>query len=216
MQRLIADDLVFLAVAAELSGWLLGPGGEPDVPPGLGLAVAGALLADLYSLGRISVSGDEVLGSPGRPAGDADLDGACDRVMAERPRRSVRWWVRGLAAAHPELRRLDVLHRAGLLSQYDKPAGPGPRSRTARYVFAPDYGYEGPLLDRLNAARRGEEADGRTLLLLAVVRAYGLHRQWFRDLPLADVERQLDAVLRGSWIGPPVAAALASAGLPGT
>lgn len=216
MQRLIADDLVFLAVAAELSGWPLGPGGEPDVPPGLDLAVAGALLADLYSLGRISVSREEVLGSPGRPTGDADLDGACDRIMAERSRRPVGWWVRGFAATHPELRRLDVLHRAGLVTEYDKPVGPGPRSRTARYVFAPEYGYEGPLLDRLNAARRGEAADDRTLLLLAVIRAYGLHRQWFRDLPFADVERQLDAVLRGSWIGPPVAAAIASAGLPRT
>jgi Golgi phosphoprotein 3 (GPP34) len=216
VHRLIADDLVFLAVAAELSGWPLGRGGEPDVPPGLGLAVAGALLADLYLLGRISVGREEVLGWPGRPTGHADLDGACDRIMAERSRRPVGWWVRGLAATRPELRRISVLRRAGLITEYAKPAGPGVRARTSRYIFAPEYGYEGPLLDQLNAARRGAGADGRTLLLLAVVRAYGLHAQWFRDLPFADVERQLDAVLRGSWIGPPVAAAIASAGLPGT
>ena len=64
---------------------------------------------------------------------------------------------------------------------------------------------------RPNRALSGGSTDDRTLLLLTVLRAAGLHHVWFQRLSPAEIDRQLDTLLADSWLWLPIQAAITTA-----
>lgn len=208
MRRFIADDLVTLAVSAEVSGWALDGSGRPVVPSGFDVVMAGGLLADLWVGGLITVHRDRVRGVAGQSAGDVDLDGVHDRIRSAWSTRTVGRWLRDIASRRPTLRRVDALRRSRVLAEYESRAG-GDGSASRR-VFLPDRPGEDLVLDEPRRVLHGGQADDRTLLLLTVLRAAGLHRVWFRDMPDDVIDVRLDTLLVGSWLWPPMRAAIAA------
>jgi hypothetical protein len=206
MRRLIADDVVTLAVGAELSGWALDSSGRPVVPSGLDVVVAGGLLADLWMGGLVTVHRDQVRGVAGQSAGDVDLDEVHDRIRSTWSTRTVGRWLRDIASGRPALRRVDGLRRSGVLAEYERRAGGD--GGASRRVFLPDRPGWDLVLDEPRRVLRGGPVDDRALLLLTVLRAAGLHRVWFRDIPAAAIDPQFDALLAGSWLWPPMRAAM--------
>ena len=177
------------------------------VPSGLDLVVAGALLADLRTANLVSVHRDRVRGIAGQPTGDVDLDEVHDRIRSRWPTRRVGRWLRDIASRHPAQRRVHALLRSGVLAEYESQAEED--HPAARRVFLPERAGEDLVLDEPRSGLRGGPVDGRTLLLLTVLRAAGLHRVWFPDIPPAEVEGRLDALVAGSWLWPPLHAATA-------
>ncbi len=198
---LLADELLLLAIAAENEGWGVEPDGRPIVDPGLTVAAAVAVLADLALLGRV-VPGREVVGV--ESTGDADLDAALGVVATEE--QAMAAWVRAVAGARPDLARLDRLRADRVLTEYESVA-----ARPARRLFSPEIGVEVPILDRARQAMKRGAADERTTALLALLRATGLHGLWFREMSTEELDRRLAAVIPADdWIGDAVATGIPS------
>ncbi len=189
---LLADELLLLAIAAENEGWGLEDDGRPIVDPRMTVASAVAVLADLALLGRV-VPGREVVGV--ESTGDADLDAALGVVAVQEPAMSA--WVRAVADTRPDVARLDRLRAKRVLTEYDSRA-----ATPARRLFSPEIGVEGPILDRLGRALKQGAGDERTVALLALLRATGLHERWFRGISTRERDRGFATVIPpGDWIG---------------
>lgn len=196
----IADEVLVLQLCTVNEGWRM-DGGRVAVPHGLDRAVAGGLLAELGVLGRVASRSDPVLPVSHALTGDLGLDAALLRVSRAAKPRWAREWVRVLAKGRPHDQRLERLRERGTVRTSTLP-GRGLRgTRQVPHVFVPEMGAEVSILGRCRRALDAGTADERTLALLGVMRATGLHRQWFRDFGAADLHHQIERLTAGRWYG---------------
>ncbi|MER7460388.1 GPP34 family phosphoprotein [Micromonospora sp. NPDC126480] len=187
----LAHDLVLLSYDDEGVDRL----GRPALDHGL----AGALLVELALAGRVTVTDDRLVVTDATPVGQRQLDEALQRINAEPKRRRPKEWVTRLARDLPE-QILDGLVTAGVLRrESDKVLWVFPRTRYPSSTGA-EPTVEAEARQRMLAAVAADSpVDPRTAALLGLVKAVGLHRGLFRDLPKDRVKRRLAEIGAGDW-----------------
>ncbi|MFG1675264.1 GPP34 family phosphoprotein [Micromonospora sp. NPDC049282] len=187
---LLTDELLLLAYDDGGTNRL----GRPHLDYGL----AGALLLELALARRVEVADKRLVVTDPTPTGVPLLDEALGTVAASRPRKP-KDWIGKLAKGLPD-RVLDGLVGAGVLrresdrvllvfprTRYPSPTGAEPAAETAARA-------------RMVAALVGDgPVDARTAALLALVRAVGLDRKLFRELPKDRVKARLNEIAAGDW-----------------
>jgi hypothetical protein len=167
--------------------------------PALDQGMAGALLLELALAGRIEVADERLVVTDPTPVGQQQLDDALARMGADEKRRRPKDWIGRLARDLPE-QVLDGLVTAGVLhresdrvlwifprTRYPSPTGTEPEVEAqARRRMVAAVATDGPV-------------DGRTAALIGLVRAVGLDRKLFAELPKQHVERRLAEIAAGDW-----------------
>ena len=171
----------------------------------LDLGLAGAVLLELALAERIDVDGGRVVVRNPAPTGDAIVDAALARIVADGKRRKPQAWVERLQ----KKLRAQVLARltaAGTVRRVeDKVLGIIPRTRYP----AGDPRPKADARARLDAAvRHGVRPDARTAALASLVLAASLARKVLPDVPRKDAKRRLAEVSAGEWAGPAVRKAI--------
>jgi hypothetical protein len=199
--KLIADELILLAIYPANGGWPVGADGMPRPPRYVGPAVAVALLAELALMGVISVDGDRVLSTGREVRGQQELAGTAAMIMGESRARPAAWWGMRVAATAPERYRLEVLRRRTSLLAFEYPIRRILRSTSEPRWFVPeDNAAIVSAVDRMDHALRTRVADERTTALLALVHACELHRAYFKDRSRRERERQIRGLVDGHWV----------------
>jgi hypothetical protein len=209
----IADEVVMLALYPDNDGWPVGADGLPRVPSYLRAAVSVALLADLAVAGAIAISGAINGGADGIGGGGERVSGTGRGVLADaesaalaariaaRPGQTADYWVAQIYAGEPQRRRLVLLHRQGLILEYEREVRRLWWSRTVRRWFVrEDDSVTALTVRRLGDALRAGKADERTTALLAVVHASGVHRGYFKDLDPRERERRITNLVGAHWV----------------
>jgi hypothetical protein len=195
----IARDVVFVILCGEHEGWPVDCDGNPRVPVGLDAGVAGGYLLELAITRSIEVQAGKVVALDGKPPVDADLAALLHEIAAEQRPRSVGWWIERIAARKPHLRQLQILRTYRLAAEYDKPVHGWFGKRTERRCFAPDWGSEAWIMEKLQGALTGEVTDDRIVGLLGILCAGGWHG-WFTTKG-AESTRRAEHMARNHWIG---------------
>jgi hypothetical protein len=170
----------------------------------LDAAVAGTLLAELATCGRIALDGKQVVVADPTPPGDEELDAALARMAAEARRRRPDWWVGKLKGSKLRKRLITRLTTRGILTQQRvRILGVFPAWRFP----ALDPGAGRAVRDRIADVLAGAEPDARTAALLAVLHAAKLDRKVFPD---ADRGR-IAQITEGDWVGDAVRRAINAA-----
>jgi hypothetical protein len=203
LPRSIADDVVLVALCGVNEGWVINRDGLPMIPVGLDAAVAGAYLIELELSSLIERRGAEIVTTQRQSHPDVDLAALAQRIAAERRARSAWWWIKHITDRQPHLRQLERLRRLRLVAEYENLVRGVFGKRPVKYCFAPDWGSEGPVMELLTAAVRGQKSDARTVGLLALLCAADLH-DWFMPED-ATIKRRLEDLVRNHWIANPVA-----------
>ena len=200
MALLVADELVLLALYPSDVGWRRGHAAVPDPPSWLGAGVAVALLAELALMGAIVIDSGRVVATNPQVSDDAELRETIAQIATHRKRRQADWWGLHLAAGKPEVRRLAHLHQRNLILDHQAVIRrPWWTTTTSTWFVPEDCSTVVHALDRLRAALRFADGDERTIALLAVVHACGLHRAYFKDLTRRERERQIRSLVRRHW-----------------
>ncbi|MEU2664163.1 GPP34 family phosphoprotein [Micromonospora sp. NPDC007220] len=167
--------------------------------PTLDYGLAGALLLELTLAGRVEVADDRLVVTDPTPVGQRQLDDALTRIATEPKRRKPKDWVSRLAKDLPE-QVLDGLVTAGVLRRdSDKVLWVFPRTRYPSTTGA-EPAVETQARQRMVAAVAADgPVDGRTAALIGLVRAVGLDRKLFAELPKEHVKRRLTEIAAGDW-----------------
>lgn len=167
--------------------------------PTLDYGLAGALLLELTLAGRVEVADDRLVVTDPTPVGQRQLDDALTRIATEPKRRKPKDWVSRLAKDLPE-QVLDGLVTAGVLRRdSDKVLWIFPRTRYPSTTGA-EPAVETQARQRMVAAVAADgPVDGRTAALIGLVRAVGLDRKLFAELPKEHVKRRLTEIAAGDW-----------------
>jgi hypothetical protein len=182
----LADRFLLLAVAADNDGWPLAEDDQPRVPSAYRRGAAAALLAELVLQNRVTPGTRATVLDPAA-TGDAELDAALDAVGPD-GRRASRC-VALIAAARPDLARLQGMRTRGLLHTY--PGRGGQRLFVRENTTALDL-----VVAPLHTALRTRRCDEPTAALLNLLRASRLHRFWLKGLPPAERDRRLRELTR--------------------
>ncbi|GAA3751804.1 GOLPH3/VPS74 family protein [Salinactinospora qingdaonensis] len=190
---LIAEDLLLVAHAPDT--------GRPLTDATrLTCGLAGALLAELALLQRITIEGKHLVVEPSHPdTGDSDLDPVLHQMAAPSRRRKTKDWVQRLQSGRLRNRLLQRAVAGGLLRS---------GSSTVLGIF-PVRRYRPVAVDRreqLVAEQRGMltgelTPNSRGVALLALISAVHLDGKLFPDLPRAQRRQMTKAVLRDDRIG---------------
>ncbi|SBT49981.1 GOLPH3/VPS74 family protein [Micromonospora auratinigra] len=167
--------------------------------PKLDYGLAGAVLLELALAGRLAVTDGKVSVVDPAPVGSPLLDEALGRIAADDRRRRPKDWIVRLSKGLRE-RVLDGLVADGVLRRdAGRVLGIVPRTRYPSPTGA-EPPVEADARQRLVGAVGGEGAVAPgTAALLALVRAVGLDRRLFRDLPRDRVKRRLKEIDEGAW-----------------
>ncbi|SCE86980.1 GOLPH3/VPS74 family protein [Micromonospora mirobrigensis] len=188
---ILPDELVLLAYDDEGTNRL----GRPHLDHGL----AGAVLLELALAGRVEVADGRLVTVDPTPVGHPVLDAALAEVARDGKRRKPKDWITRLAKGLPD-RVLTGLVAAGVLrresdkvllvfprTRYPSPTGAEPAAETdARRRMGDALLADGPV-------------DARTAALLGLVKAVGLDRKLFRELPRERVKARLAEIAAGDW-----------------
>ena len=188
---LLADDLMVL-------GHHCGTGKPLLARSRLSCGMAGAVLADLLTVGRIAVVDGKVRPTGTTPTGDEHLDAYAATVAAARTPRTIRSWVRTLHSGrtftdltrHTASRGLIRYERSRVLLVFT----------SHRYLPTSPADRDALVLLLRGALTRSRSADPRTSTLLSLVVATGLDRPLYGDLPPRDHRRLAKAALAGNEI----------------
>lgn len=166
--------------------------------PALGYGLAGALLVELALAGRVAVVDRKVAVVDPAPTGHPLLDRALDRVAGDGPRTPAHW-VDKLSRALTEEVMAGLVDRGVLRREEGRVLLVFPRTRFP----APDGAEPAAETAARARMRRAVLGDGpvdpRTAALCALVRAVGLDRRVFTDLPRRQVRAALKAISDGDW-----------------
>ncbi|MGN9811939.1 GOLPH3/VPS74 family protein [Micromonospora sp. BQ11] len=187
----LAHDLVLLSYDDAGTNRL----GRPALDHGL----AGALLVELALAGRVAVEDERLVVTDPTPVGQAQVDGALARIVAEPKRRRPKDWITRLAKDLPE-QVLDGLVTAGVLRrESDRVLWVFPRTRFPSSTGV-EPAAESDTRRRMTAAVTGDgPGDARTAALIGLARAVGLDRQVFQGLPKDVVKRRTEEIAAGDW-----------------
>lgn len=185
------DELVLLAYDDAGTNRL----GRPHLDHGL----AGAVLLELALAGRVEVVDGRLAAVDPTPVGHPVLDAALAEVAGDGKRREPKDWIIRLAKGLPD-RVLTGLVKSGVLHrESDRVLLVFPRTR-----YPSPTGAE-PIVET-DVRRRMREAlladgpvDARTAALLALVKAVGLDRKLFRELPKERLQARLAEIGAGNW-----------------
>ncbi|MFI7043364.1 GOLPH3/VPS74 family protein [Streptosporangium sandarakinum] len=192
----IAEEVLLLALSEREGKQLVG---STD----LGVALSGALLAELAIDGRVGLTDKKIAVLDPTPLGDEELDAALARIAAEdRPHKPDRW-VYKLRSAKLRGRLLTRLAERGVLGEErSKVLGIFPRTRHPEL----DPSVERAVRERVREALTGAATDERTAALIAVLHAAKIDRKAFPD----EDRRAFKEIAEGHWAGDAVSKTIAS------
>ncbi|WP_030455210.1 GOLPH3/VPS74 family protein [Herbidospora cretacea] len=187
MTSIIAEDVLLLGYDEKK--------GKPTIGPiGLNAGLAGALLAELAIMGRLSLADKKVVVTDPTPVGEPELDAALARIAAEAEVRKPEWWVDKLDGAKLRERLLVRLVEGGVLSEErGKILG---LFTTVKYPEL-DGSVEKAVRTRVESVLDGAEPDERTAVLIGIMHATKALGTLF---PGAD-EARVKEITQGDWAG---------------
>lgn len=210
MRMSLGEELLVVALCADNDGWVVGSDGMPRVPAGMGFVMAGAMLAELALLGRIACSGKHVEAVSNASTGDPRLDRVLCSIAESSKPRAGSWWVLEIAQTKSNLEGLWRPQRSGLIREYERPERGLFGTKRAKRWFIPELGPEAPILEHWHGALNTGAADARTVAMLGLARASGMHRVWFGHLSRRELRRRLRPIVRKSWVDRAVDGAIGS------
>jgi hypothetical protein len=167
--------------------------------PALSHGLGGSVLLDLTLAGRVDVADKKVTVTDPTPTGEPLLDEALQRIGESKKPRSPKDWINRLGSGLDD-RVLDRLVTAGILRrERDKVLWVFPRTR-----YPAPHGVQPPvetdLRQRLTAAVTGDgPVEPRLAALCGLLRAVGLDKKVFKDLPRDRVKERLARIAEGDW-----------------
>jgi hypothetical protein len=179
----LAEQFVLLALAPRNDGWRVSSDGVPGVPGGVDTAAAGLLLAERVMAGEVVFT-----------AGGGAREEASH--------------IARLARDRPGRRALIGLRQRGMVREYETIRGRLVRRNVAYWFVPEDDSAAFLIVRRLRKALDDGVADEPSAVLLGVMRAYGLHRSYFRDLSRRERERVIQRAIGDHWVGVAVRRAL--------
>jgi hypothetical protein len=195
MNVTIAEEVLLIAYTAEEGKSLVST-------TQLGLALAGAVLAELALNDRVELSKKRVTLKDPSPVGDPELDAVLGRVAEDGKGRAPSWWLQKIQSDKLRTRLLTRLADAGVLTEQSaKVLGVFP---TTRWPEA-DGSVEAEIRSRVANALEGAEPSPRTAVLISLLNSTGLVRKAFPGTP----KQRVKEITEGERAGEAVAKLIA-------
>lgn len=129
-----------------------------------------------------------------------DIGLAAAELAPQGPQPGLPQQIISVAAGRPHLRRIAALREQGRVVLCDRVERGLFHDRTVTRLFAPEFGAEYAIMERLSTAVNGGFTDAATIELLAVMRACDFDRPWFRHLPKRERARRIDRLTKTHWL----------------